>query len=156
VLDGMVYIVGGDTGRQVIRYVPASGASLLLAPAVNERRGDCTDFVLGGYLYATGGGADFSIVERYDVSTNKWTKVADFNLPGRGARRIICLRRHHRIGKPIRGAAPLRLADHQSHETVVRKVGYSVVFLRTVNLRSSLYLPSSVLTSRRDEVYFQM
>jgi kelch-like protein 17 (actinfilin)/kelch-like protein 20 len=79
VIDGLIYIVGfGET----LRFDPALGLwdtlSLTLYP-----RFCCATFVLGRSLYAAGGAGDASNVERYDVSTDTWTMVADMLQPRR-------------------------------------------------------------------------
>jgi hypothetical protein len=65
----------------VLRYNPVIGEYLFLRPTLSDRRGGAS-FVLGGYLYAAGGGDDSWSVERYDASTSTWTEVADM-LEGR-------------------------------------------------------------------------
>jgi hypothetical protein len=73
-LGGLVYIVGaGDDHHEVLRFDPASGAWSTLAPTLSDKRSGAS-FVLGGFLYAVGCRGS---VERYDVTSDTWTAVAD-------------------------------------------------------------------------------
>jgi N-acetylneuraminic acid mutarotase len=77
---GLVYIVGALNGHEVFRFDPVSEVWTPLAPTLHNRH--CgTTFVLAGCLYAGGGCEPSSIssVERYDVASDTWTAVADFN-----------------------------------------------------------------------------
>jgi hypothetical protein len=76
VLDGLVDIVGADSGSEVLRFDSLSGVWSTLAPT-SRRRYEGASFVLAGRLYAAGGGIGDSSVERYDVTSNTWTDVAD-------------------------------------------------------------------------------
>jgi hypothetical protein len=78
VLDGyMVYIIGaGNDGKGVLRFDTVSGVWSTLGPTSNIIPSSAT-FVVGGCLYVAGGGDNMSSVERYDVSTDTWTAVAD-------------------------------------------------------------------------------
>jgi hypothetical protein len=79
VLDGKVYIVGAsDSGHEVLRFDPESVAWSTLAPTLQSRQSGAS-FVVGGCLYAAGGGAPTtsSSAERYDVASNTWIAVAN-------------------------------------------------------------------------------
>jgi hypothetical protein len=85
-LDGLVYIVGG---QGTVRYDPALDAWSTLAPDLTHRRFSDTSFVLGGILYVAGGDrsevrGSIASVERYNVTTDTWTAVANM-LEGRRA-----------------------------------------------------------------------
>jgi non-specific serine/threonine protein kinase len=70
VMDGLVYLVGaGRSGDDVLRFAPASGSWITLAPTLNVIHSS-SSFVLGGCLYAVGGQSRPSGVERYDVTSN--------------------------------------------------------------------------------------
>jgi hypothetical protein len=76
VLKGLVYIVGASWGYDMLRFDPVTEAWSTLAPtSMNRQGGSC--FVLGGSLYAAGGCGGAGSVERYDVTTDTWTHVAD-------------------------------------------------------------------------------
>jgi N-acetylneuraminic acid mutarotase len=82
-LGGMIYTVGlGESKRGLMRYDPASGVWSILA----QLRHSCqngTSFVLGGCLYVAGSiDGEYNLVQRYDVTTNAWTELADM-LEGR-------------------------------------------------------------------------
>jgi N-acetylneuraminic acid mutarotase len=73
ICNGLVYIVGaGAAGRDVLCFDPTSAEWNTLTPTVSCRT-DCATFVLGGCLYV----ASNNDVERYDVTTDTWTAVAD-------------------------------------------------------------------------------
>jgi hypothetical protein len=79
-LNGLIYIVCHKSypfvGDEVLRFDPASGDWITLAPTLFSRsRG--SSFVLAGCLYAAGGFSSPSSVERYDVATDTWEEVAD-------------------------------------------------------------------------------
>jgi hypothetical protein len=81
VLDGLVYIVGADTGSAALRFDPTKNEWRTLArPSMQRNYG--SSFVLNGILYAAGGIDATSSVERYDVVSDTWTVVADM-LEGR-------------------------------------------------------------------------
>jgi N-acetylneuraminic acid mutarotase len=78
-LDGVVYITGvGVSGREVLRFDPASGTWSTLASTLSMRFSSAS-FVLGGCLYVAGGFGEgnTSSVERYDVTNDTWTAMAD-------------------------------------------------------------------------------
>jgi hypothetical protein len=70
-LGGMIYIVGIDR-CEVLRFDPVAEEWSALAPTMVERAGCCT-FVSDNVLYAAGGRASLTSVERYDVEANTWT-----------------------------------------------------------------------------------
>jgi N-acetylneuraminic acid mutarotase len=76
VLDGWVYIIGAETGNEILRFDPVSGAWVTLAPTLSNIFG-AASFVVGGNLYAVGGMDHSSNTERYDVASNTWVEVAD-------------------------------------------------------------------------------
>jgi hypothetical protein len=85
--DGdQVYIVGaGQDGKGVLRFDIASGVWITLGATLNGKHNSST-FVLGGCLYVAGGCLYVhnlsSSVERYNVTTDTWTAVANM-LKGR-------------------------------------------------------------------------
>ena len=86
-IDCLVYIVGaGDRNSDLLQFDVASGLWSTLAHH-SRRLETGGSFVLGGCLYATGGCDADAIfrrsVERYDVSANTWTPVANM-LEARG------------------------------------------------------------------------
>jgi hypothetical protein len=79
VIDGLIYVVlSGDTWQ----FDPSPEALYFLAPTTWPRS-HCATFVLGGNLYAAGGDVHASGVERYDVSTDTWSMLADMLEPRR-------------------------------------------------------------------------
>jgi hypothetical protein len=79
-LGGQIYIMEGS-GCKVLLFDPDSGAWSNFAPTLSGKRKGSL-FVLDGCLYAAGGKANSTSVERYDAGTNAWTAVADL-LEGR-------------------------------------------------------------------------
>jgi hypothetical protein len=81
-LDGLIYVVGvGDIFSGLICYDPTSEVWSILASLTYG----CTQglsYILGGCLYAAGGHGSESKVQRYNVTTNAWTEVANM-LEGR-------------------------------------------------------------------------
>jgi N-acetylneuraminic acid mutarotase len=83
VLSDLIYIVGIG-GREVLRFDPLSNAWSTMHRTLRNRENGAS-FVLGNFLYAaggtsqlaTGGGSQYSSVERYDVASDSWTAVAD-------------------------------------------------------------------------------
>jgi hypothetical protein len=75
VLDGLVYIVGGDDGSMTLRFDPETSEWRTLAPTLSSRQFG-SSFVLNGFFYAAGGQRTSSSVERYDVASDTWTAVA--------------------------------------------------------------------------------
>jgi N-acetylneuraminic acid mutarotase len=77
----LVYIVGilGDS-NDFISFDPVSEVWSKFAPTLHNRSSGVS-FVLAGCLYAAGGlePSSLSSVERYDVSSDTWTAVADFS-----------------------------------------------------------------------------
>jgi N-acetylneuraminic acid mutarotase len=81
VLNGLVHIVGADSGSAVLRFDPATDVwSTLARSSVSRVYG--SSFILNGMLYTAGGERAPSSVERYDMASNTWTTVADM-LEGR-------------------------------------------------------------------------
>jgi hypothetical protein len=79
VIDGLICVVlSGNTWQ----FDPALEALSFLARTTWPRSHGAT-FVLGGNLYAAGGDVYASGVERYDVSTDTWTEVANMLKPRR-------------------------------------------------------------------------
>jgi N-acetylneuraminic acid mutarotase len=76
VLEGLVYIVGaGVNGRELLRFDPVYGVWITLAPTA-MRCNYGASFVLDGCVYVVGG-VDDRNVERYDVTNDTSTIVAN-------------------------------------------------------------------------------
>jgi hypothetical protein len=94
VLGGIIYIVGvgavGATRTGVVRFDPANNAWSTLTPTLTDKYGGCS-FVLDGCLYAAGSSRSSSSVERYDVTSDTWTVVADM-LQGRSNSQAVTIR----------------------------------------------------------------
>ena len=96
VLDGKLYVAGGDTvhglSNSVHRYDPAANAWEEVA-SMRLVRIFCSAAVLDGKLYVAGGeGPDegyTSSVECYDPSTNSWEEVAPMRT-GRCGLTLLC------------------------------------------------------------------
>ena len=96
VLDGKLYVAGGDTvhglSNSVHRYDPAANAWEEVA-SMRFTRKFCSAAVLNGKLYVAGGrGTDrhhLSYVECYDPSTNSWEEVAPMST-GRHGLTLLC------------------------------------------------------------------
>jgi hypothetical protein len=73
-LNGLIYLVGGNDGVGIKRFAPITHEWSTIAPTL-EYRNRALSFVLGAHLYALGEGNYRGSMERYDCVTNKWTVV---------------------------------------------------------------------------------
>ncbi|NOS71008.1 MAG: hypothetical protein HOP33_13890 [Verrucomicrobia bacterium] len=95
VLDGKIYVVGGDTGGSgdrstLLRYDPALNAWATLAPMPLGARYSLGAAALNGKLYAVGGvsiasSSYLNRVEEYDPTSNTWTTKASMPTARAGA-----------------------------------------------------------------------
>jgi hypothetical protein len=76
-----MYIMGGHHGQDSLCFDAATEEWSAISPNLKNKRGGGS-FVLGGCLYAVGGLHAMSSAERYDVTSDSWTAVADM-LDGR-------------------------------------------------------------------------
>ena len=91
VLDGKLYVAGGDTvhglSNSVHRYDPAANAWEEVA-SMNCGRSAYSAAVRDGRLYVAGGededGSTLASVERYDPSTNTWEAMAPMSNARKG------------------------------------------------------------------------
>jgi hypothetical protein len=93
-LNGLVYVVGGGSdGKDFLSFDPATLEWVTLPSTVTDMR-TCTTFVLDGSLYAAGGGPyRSSDVDRYDLDTGSWTRVANMS-HGRSSFQAVIISTH--------------------------------------------------------------
>eukprot|EP00808_Paulinella_micropora_P022569 g20904.t1 len=77
VVNGYIYVFGGDKRRSMERYDPSSNLWELVSDMSSIRYG-CGSAVLNGKIYAIGGfnGAYLKTVECFDPVKEKWSKVS--------------------------------------------------------------------------------
>lgn len=74
VLNGHIYIMGGQNLRTVERYDPARNKWSNVASMIH-RRSDGRAAVANGFIFILGGSATLATIERYDPQANTWTMV---------------------------------------------------------------------------------